>query len=108
MDEKAALLERLHQEKHASDADWENRLKEAVDSAEQWKEFAEKLGREKADLEFQAQRLHHSLEVNLQANCAVNEHYDERGGDQMSYMQMSMYGTVSFHRALKLKSSPFF
>lgn len=49
--ERATRLERLEQDKAASDADWESRLQEAVDSAEQWKAFAEKLGKEKGELE---------------------------------------------------------
>ena len=42
----------IAQEQHvASDADWESRMKDAVSSAEQWKEFAEKLGAEKETLQ---------------------------------------------------------
>ena len=50
MADQEAELAALHQEKDASDSDWEQRLKEAVDSAEQWKAFAEKLGNEKEKL----------------------------------------------------------
>lgn len=43
------------QEEHkASDAEWDARHQEAVDSAEQWKEFADKLASEK---EIQQQQL---------------------------------------------------
>ena len=48
---KAAELATAQEQHAASDADWEGRLKDAVSSAEQWKEFAEKLGAEKEALQ---------------------------------------------------------
>ena len=53
----------LQQDKDASDSDWEQRLKEAVDSAEQWKAFAEKLGSEKDSLSAQIGDLETQLQV---------------------------------------------
>ena len=58
-----AKLVALQQEMDASDADWERRLKEAVDSAEQWKAFAEKLGSEKAELQPLVADLEQQLQV---------------------------------------------
>ena len=49
--EKAAELATAQEQHAASDADWESRMKDAVSSAEQWKEFAEKLGAEKESLQ---------------------------------------------------------
>ena len=48
---KAADLATAQEQHAASDADWESRMKDAVSSAEQWKEFAEKLGAEKEALQ---------------------------------------------------------
>ena len=48
---KAAELAGAQEQHAASDADWESRMKDAVSSAEQWKEFAEKLGAEKKSLQ---------------------------------------------------------
>ena len=62
-EEKLREAEVAEQEKAASDADWEIRLQEAVDSAEQWKEFAEKLGKEKAELEPQLRELQQEYQV---------------------------------------------
>ena len=45
--EKESELAVANEERVASDADWEGRMKDAVSSAEQWKDFAEKLGAEK-------------------------------------------------------------
>lgn len=47
----------------ASDADWEARMKEAVSSAEQWKEFAEKLGADKDATEATLAAAQASLQV---------------------------------------------
>ena len=63
MESKSAQLDAAQQEKGASDADWELRLQEAVDSAEQWKAFAEKLGREKGELDSQALELQERVQV---------------------------------------------
>lgn len=49
--DKAAELTGAQEQHAASDADWEARMKDAVSSAEQWKEFAEKLGSEKEALQ---------------------------------------------------------
>lgn len=49
--DKAAELATAQEQHAASDADWESRMKDAVSSAEQWKEFAEKLGAEKETLQ---------------------------------------------------------
>lgn len=38
-------------------------MQEAVDSAEQWKAFAEKLGREKGDLDAQILKLQDEVQV---------------------------------------------
>ena len=48
--DKAAELATAQEQHAVSDADWESRMKDAVSSAEQWKEFAEKLGAEKEAL----------------------------------------------------------
>ena len=48
--DKAAELATAQEQHALSDADWESRMKDAVSSAEQWKEFAEKLGAEKETL----------------------------------------------------------
>ncbi len=61
------------QEQHAaSDADWESRMKDAVSSAEQWKEFAEKLGAEKETLQSTLASTEHMLAVGsfLRSSCA--------------------------------------
>ena len=62
-------MEAWEQEKAASDADWETRLQEAVDSATQWKEFAEKLGKEKSELDIQLAGLQNSVQVSLHFPC---------------------------------------
>ena len=49
--DKTAELAAAQEQHAASDADWESRMKDAVSSAEQWKEFAEKLGSEKETLQ---------------------------------------------------------
>ncbi len=49
--DKAAELATAQEQHATSDADWESRMKDAVSSAEQWKEFAEKLGAEKETLQ---------------------------------------------------------
>lgn len=67
-EEKAALVA-LHQEKDTADKDWEQRLAEAVDSANQWKAFAEKLGSEKSDLDKQCLSLEDQLHVSTASHC---------------------------------------
>lgn len=37
------------QEQESNDSEWDARHQEAVDSAEQWKEFADKLSKEKEE-----------------------------------------------------------
>lgn len=65
--EAAAETERAlaaaHERSAASDADWEGRMKEAVSSAEQWKEFAEKLGADKDATEAALSAARASLQV---------------------------------------------
>ena len=67
--EKLREMEAWEQEKAASDADWETRLQEAVDSATQWKEFAEKLGKEKGELDTQLAGLQSSVQVSWRCRC---------------------------------------
>jgi hypothetical protein len=64
-EEKRRELAGLQQERGDSDADWEMRLQEAVDSAEQWKAFAEKLGKEKGEMDAQLTRLQVQEEVGV-------------------------------------------
>lgn len=66
MEAAAAGSARLQQEKAAGDAEWEARLREAVDSAEKWKGFAEQLGGEKTSLSESIADLQQQLQV--QAN----------------------------------------
>lgn len=61
--EKEAQLAAVHEQRAASDADWEARMKEAVSSAEQWKEFAEKLGVDKNATEAALAEVQASLQV---------------------------------------------
>lgn len=42
------------QEQERSDAEWDTRHQEAVDSAEQWKDFADKLSKEKEEQQLTA------------------------------------------------------
>ena len=44
-----AALASSKQEQESNDAEWDARHQEAVDSAEQWKEFADKLSKEKEE-----------------------------------------------------------
>ena len=64
-EEKQQELSGLQRERADSDADWEMRLQEAVDSAEQWKAFAEKLGKEKGEIDAQLSRLQIQTEVGV-------------------------------------------
>lgn len=64
-EEKRHELVGLQQERADSDADWEMRLQEAVDSAEQWKAFAEKLGKEKSKIDAQLTILQVQAEVGM-------------------------------------------
>lgn len=62
------------QEEHkVSDAQWDARHQEAVDSAEQWKEFADKLSREKEDQQQQLNSVNAELQVcsldSMQQDC---------------------------------------
>jgi hypothetical protein len=63
---KDAELAAAREGRDASDADWEARMQAAVDSAERWKELAEKLGADKgsADAALAAER------AQLQARAA--------------------------------------
>ena len=50
--DSTVALRALHQTStEASEADWEGRLNSAVESAEQWKSFADKLAAERAQLD---------------------------------------------------------
>lgn len=70
--DKAAELASAQEQHAASDADWEGRMKDAVSSAEQWKEFAEKLGAEKESLQSTLASTDHSLKVgSLQADLSA-------------------------------------
>lgn len=53
----------MQQDLEASSSDWESRLQEAVDSAEQWKAFAEKLGGEKGNLDSEVVKVREQLQV---------------------------------------------
>jgi hypothetical protein len=53
VDRKDADAEEARLEREASDADWESRLNEAVNSAQKWTEFAQRLEAEKAEAESQ-------------------------------------------------------
>lgn len=55
------------QEQESNDTEWDARHQEAVDSAEQWKEFADKLSKEKEE---QQQQLA-SASANLQASTTT-------------------------------------
>lgn len=59
-----AALASSKQEQESNDAEWDARHQEAVDSAEQWKEFADKLSKEKEE---QQQHLA-SVSAHLQAS----------------------------------------
>ncbi len=61
--EKEGQLASAQEKAQASDADWEGRMKEAVSSAEQWKEFAEKLGADKDAAEAALASAQASLQV---------------------------------------------
>jgi hypothetical protein len=61
------MLAKTQEEQQASEADWEARMKEAVTSAEQWKEFAEKLGADKEATEAALAEAQTNLQV-----CAVD------------------------------------
>ena len=61
--DKAAELASAQEQHATSDADWEGRMKDAVSSAEQWKEFAEKLGAEKETLQSTLASTEHTLMV---------------------------------------------
>ena len=51
------------QEQNSSDAEWDARHQEAVDSAEQWKEFADKLSKEKDEQQQQLASASKGLQV---------------------------------------------
>lgn len=65
LERKVEEMAQAARERVESDADWESRLQEAVDSAEQWKEFAEKLGKERSSLQAQLADLQGRFEVRL-------------------------------------------
>ena len=52
------------QEQESNDAEWDARHQEAVDSAEQWKEFADKLSKEKEEQQQQLASAFADLQVN--------------------------------------------
>ena len=60
------------QEREASDADWEQRLKAAIDSAEKWQAFAGGLEADKGKLELQAVELAAKVKVipNMSLQCS--------------------------------------
>ena len=58
-----AALDSSKQEREASDAEWDARHQEAVDSAEQWKEFADKLGKQKEEQQQQLDAVSAELQV---------------------------------------------
>ncbi len=56
-------LDSSRQEREGSDAEWDARHQEAVDSAEQWKAFADKLGKEKEEQQQQLATASADLQV---------------------------------------------
>ena len=68
------------QEREASDADWEQRLKQAIDSAEKWQAFAGSLGSDKAALQAQATTLADQAQVErLLGACTYHTCTPHRG-----------------------------
>lgn len=59
-----AALASNKQEQDSNDAEWDARHQEAVDSAEQWKEFADKLSKEKEEQQQQLAAASADLQVN--------------------------------------------
>jgi len=80
----------LQQERSDSDADWEMRLQEAVDSAEQWKAFAEKLGKEKGEIDAHLSRLQVQAQVGVGVwgggLCGLSER--KKGGGACSRLEL--------------------
>lgn len=60
------------QEKESSDAEWDARHQEAVDSAEQWKAFADRLGSEKEAVQQQLAAVSAELQVSRTAYLEVD------------------------------------
>lgn len=58
------------QEQESNDAEWDARHQEAVDSAEQWKESADKLGKEKEEQQQQLASASASLQVRTPSSCS--------------------------------------
>jgi galactokinase len=58
-------LDSSRQERESSDAEWDARHQEAVDSAEQWKAFADKLTKEKEEQQQQLASASSELQVEL-------------------------------------------
>ena len=65
-----AALASSKQEQESNDAEWDARHQEAVDSAEQWKEFADKLSKEKEEQQQQLASASADLQVTTQAVCS--------------------------------------
>ena len=63
LQEEAVAAEAAERKRAAGEAELETRLQEVVDSAEGWKAFAEKLGKERGALEAQLTSLTAQLEV---------------------------------------------
>ncbi len=58
-------MDSSRQERESSDAEWDARHQEAVDSAEQWKAFADKLTKEKEEQQQQLASASSELQVEL-------------------------------------------
>lgn len=58
------------QEQESNDAEWDARHQEAVDSAEQWKEFADKLDKEKEEQKQQLASASADLQVSTPSSCS--------------------------------------
>lgn len=59
------------QEQESNDAEWDARHQEAVDSAEQWKEFADKLSKEKEEQQQQLSAATADVQVKTPALFAL-------------------------------------
>lgn len=59
------------QEQESNDAEWDARHQEAVDSAEQWKEFADKLSKEKEEQQQQLASASADLQVSTTTGAFV-------------------------------------
>ena len=69
-------LDSSRQERESSDAEWDARHQEAVDSAEQWKAFADKLTKEKEEQQQQLASASSDLQVNTFAHMRLWLHVE--------------------------------